>query len=105
MGGMKAESHFGQGGHCEIHSYAAFVNCLDDGTKRLLPNGPAPAPSPGPTPPSPSPSPADPRRLVKIALTPVVEAPRKFTVLARLVWRPTRAIVRPRVRRIHLTSS
>lgn len=44
--GMKAESHFGSGGHCQIHSYAAIVNCLDDGTKRLLPNGPAPAPSP-----------------------------------------------------------
>merc|ERR1712039_493298 len=58
--GMKAESHFGTGGHCEIHSYAAIVNCLDDETKRLLPSGPAPAPSPGPTPPSPSPSPAEP---------------------------------------------
>jgi len=58
--GMKAESHFGSGGHCEIHSYAAIVNCLDDGTKRLLSNGPAPAPSPGPSPPSPGPSPSDP---------------------------------------------
>merc|ERR1712232_1333946 len=57
--GMKAESHFGSGGHCEIHSYAAIVNCLDDGTKRLLSDGPAPAPSPTPSP-SPGPSPSGP---------------------------------------------
>merc|ERR1711920_767548 len=35
-----------------------IVTCLDDGTKRLTPDGPAPAPSPSPSPaPSPSPTP------------------------------------------------
>merc|ERR1711920_821311 len=59
--GMKAESHFGSGGHCNIHSYAEIVNCLDDGTKRLLPNGPVPVtPSPAPGPPPP-PSPGPPK--------------------------------------------
>ena len=29
--GNKAETHFGQGGHCQIHSFAEIVDCLDDG--------------------------------------------------------------------------
>jgi hypothetical protein len=37
--GNKAETHYGAGGHCEIHSFADIVTCLDDGTGRLLPNG------------------------------------------------------------------
>jgi len=37
--GMKTESHYGSGGHCQIHSYSDIVTCLDDNTKRLLPNG------------------------------------------------------------------
>jgi hypothetical protein len=61
--GNKAETHFGQGGHCQIHSFAAIVDCLDDGTHRLVPAElptpapPAPSPAPGPGPaPSPGPS-------------------------------------------------
>lgn len=58
--GMKAETHFESGGHCQIHSFEEIVNCLDDGTKRLLPGG-SPGPSPGPPPgPSPGPSPGPP---------------------------------------------
>merc|ERR1712072_1279387 len=56
--GMKAETHFADGGHCEIHSYEDIVTCLDDGTKRLVAGGsptpPSPTP-PSPTPPSPTP--------------------------------------------------
>merc|ERR1711870_155918 len=56
--GMKVETHFGSGGHCQIHSFEDIVNCLDDGSKRLLAGGPIPTPSPGPSPgPSPSPEP------------------------------------------------
>ena len=33
--GNRAETHFGGGGHCEIHSYYAIAKCLDDGTGRL----------------------------------------------------------------------
>merc|ERR1712190_385581 len=59
--GMNTETHFGDGGHCEIHSYQEIVTCLDDGTNRLTPNGPAPAPAPTPSPPpSPTPSPSEP---------------------------------------------
>jgi len=29
---------------CKIYSYAAIITCLDNGTKRLLPNGPIPTP-------------------------------------------------------------
>lgn len=65
--GMRAETHFESGGHCEIHSFAEIVNCLDDQTKRLLPNGPAPAPSPSPTP-APSPS-SDPPKACQDCLT------------------------------------
>merc|ERR1712206_37261 len=53
--GNRAETHFGSGGHCMIHSHADIVNCMDDGTGRLLSSGPVPSPSPTPTP-SPSPS-------------------------------------------------
>jgi hypothetical protein len=59
--GNRVETHFGSGGHCEIHSHADIVNCMDDSTGRLLPNGPVtptPSPSPGPLPPHPSPSPS-----------------------------------------------
>lgn len=62
--GNKEEDHFGSGGHCQIHSFADIVNCLDDGTKRLLSDGPSPAPTPPsptpptPTPPSPTPTPS-----------------------------------------------
>merc|ERR1711998_809354 len=63
--GNRVETHFGSGGHCEIHSHADIVNCMDDGTGRLLPNGPVtpspeptPGPTPGPLPPHPSPSPS-----------------------------------------------
>ena len=33
--GNRAETHFGQGGHCQIHSFYAIAKCLDDGTGRL----------------------------------------------------------------------
>mmetsp|Transcript_22562 Transcript_22562/g.49904 ORF Transcript_22562/g.49904 Transcript_22562/m.49904 type:complete len:318 (+) Transcript_22562:54-1007(+) len=33
--GNRAETHFLHGGHCEIHSFADIVTCLDDGTGRL----------------------------------------------------------------------
>jgi len=33
--GNKAETHFLDGGHCQIHSYDDIVDCLDDGTGRL----------------------------------------------------------------------
>jgi len=46
VAGNKEENHFGSGGHCQIHSFADIVNCLDDGTKRLLSNGPSPTPIP-----------------------------------------------------------
>mmetsp|Transcript_42686 Transcript_42686/g.123488 ORF Transcript_42686/g.123488 Transcript_42686/m.123488 type:complete len:375 (+) Transcript_42686:3-1127(+) len=58
--GMKTESHYASGGHCQNIPYETIVNCLDDGTKRLVPSGvsPSPGPSPGPHPgPSPAPSP------------------------------------------------
>merc|ERR1711920_746586 len=45
--GMKVQTHFESGGHCQIHSFEEIVNCLDDGTKRLLPGG-SPSPSPSP---------------------------------------------------------
>jgi hypothetical protein len=56
--GNRVETHFGSGGHCEIHSHTDIVNCMDDGTGRLLPNGPiTPSPSPSPSP-SPTPTPS-----------------------------------------------
>merc|ERR1712190_383214 len=58
--GMNAETHFGSGGHCQIHSFEDIVNCLDDGSKRLLPGGPIPTPSPSPPSPGPSPGPPSP---------------------------------------------
>jgi hypothetical protein len=33
--GNVAETHFGPGGHCQIHSFYAIAKCLDDGTGRL----------------------------------------------------------------------
>lgn len=48
--GMRAETHFASGGHCMIHSFTDIVNCMDDGTGRLLPNGPVPSPPPSPSP-------------------------------------------------------
>merc|ERR1712232_645803 len=58
--GMKAETHFESGGHCQIHSFEEIVNCLDDGSKRLLSGGPIPTPSPSPPSPGPSPGPPSP---------------------------------------------
>lgn len=34
--GNRVDANFGSGGHCQIHSYADIVGCLDDGTGRLL---------------------------------------------------------------------
>merc|ERR1712070_1194235 len=34
--GNKVETHYADGGHCEIHSFEDIVNCMDDGTNRLL---------------------------------------------------------------------
>merc|ERR1712118_259694 len=42
MGGNKEADTFLSGGHCQIHSYAAIVDCLDDGTGRLLNGSVAP---------------------------------------------------------------
>lgn len=53
--GGRVETHFAQGGHCAIQSYADIVTCLDDGTQRLLPHGLTPPPPPSPTPPMPQP--------------------------------------------------
>ena len=62
MLGNKVETFFGSGGHCQIHSFNQILNCLDDGTGRLLSDGPlpvAPTPAPAPAPgPSPGPGPA-----------------------------------------------
>jgi len=60
--GMKTETHFAEGGHCQIHSYEDIVTCLDDGTNRLVAGGSPPSPSPpSPFPPSPpSPTPPSP---------------------------------------------
>ena len=33
--GNKAETHFLDGGHCQIHSFDDIIDCLDDGTGRL----------------------------------------------------------------------
>jgi len=46
--GNKAETHFESGGHCQIHSFEEIVNCLDDSTGRLLPQGPLPVSAPSP---------------------------------------------------------
>merc|ERR1712146_509549 len=64
--GMKTETHFESGGHCQIHSFDVIADCLDDGTKRLFSGG-SPGPSPSPTPPSPPspPSPDQPRQACK----------------------------------------
>jgi len=57
--GNEVATTFLEGGHCQIHSYAAIVNCLDSSSGRLLPGGLLPdVPTPSPSPhPSPSPSP------------------------------------------------
>lgn len=34
--GNKCESSYGSGGHCQIHSFADIITCLDDGTGRLI---------------------------------------------------------------------
>merc|ERR1719498_1110233 len=71
--GMKTETHFADGGHCEIHSYEDIVTCLDDGTKRLItkdaPPGPTPAPTPAPAPTPPSPSPDQPSAACQTCFT------------------------------------
>jgi hypothetical protein len=36
-GNRVAETHFGSGGHCQIHSHEDIAKCLDDGTGRLIP--------------------------------------------------------------------
>eukprot|EP00591_Stephanopyxis_turris_P003524 CAMPEP_0195520600 /NCGR_PEP_ID=MMETSP0794_2-20130614/17241_1 /TAXON_ID=515487 /ORGANISM="Stephanopyxis turris, Strain CCMP 815" /LENGTH=356 /DNA_ID=CAMNT_0040649989 /DNA_START=66 /DNA_END=1136 /DNA_ORIENTATION=+ len=35
-GNRQAETHWGTGGHCDIHSYIDIATCLDDGTGRLI---------------------------------------------------------------------
>ena len=40
-GNRNAETHYGSGGHCQIHSFEAIVTCLDDGTGHLIPGGSA----------------------------------------------------------------
>jgi len=55
--GNKVETHYGSGGHCQFHSFAVMLNCLDDGTRRLLPNGNIPTQPPTPSSPTPSPPP------------------------------------------------
>jgi len=55
--GNRCESSYGIGGHCVFHSFAAILNCLDDGTRRLLPNGTLPTLPPTPSSPTPSPPP------------------------------------------------
>ena len=34
--GNKVVGNFGKGGHCNIHSFEDIVQCLDDGTNRLI---------------------------------------------------------------------
>eukprot|EP00928_Gymnodinium_smaydae_P044050 TRINITY_DN29408_c0_g4_i1.p1 TRINITY_DN29408_c0_g4~~TRINITY_DN29408_c0_g4_i1.p1 ORF type:complete len:367 (-),score=51.77 TRINITY_DN29408_c0_g4_i1:416-1450(-) len=34
--GNKVEEHYGAGGHCHVNSYEEILECLDDGTGRLL---------------------------------------------------------------------
>lgn len=34
--GNKVVGTFGTGGHCKIHSFEAIVQCLDDGSNRLI---------------------------------------------------------------------
>merc|ERR1711920_1119309 len=34
--GNRVETHWGTGGHCQIHSFEDIVSCLDDGTGRLF---------------------------------------------------------------------
>lgn len=67
LAGNPCESHYGEGHHCVFHSYAVILNCMDDGTRRLLPKGniptqpptpAAPTPAPAPTPSHPTPAPA-----------------------------------------------
>lgn len=45
--GNKVEATYLSGGHCQFHSFATILDCLDDGTGRLLANGPI---NPDPTP-------------------------------------------------------
>jgi hypothetical protein len=54
----------GEGHHCQLttYSYTDLVNCVDDGTGRLLSNALPPSPTPAPTPtptPTPGPTPSD----------------------------------------------
>lgn len=53
--GMRAETHFGTGGHCAVHSVYNIAKCMDDGTGRLFTKNSAPSPSPSPGPPPPHP--------------------------------------------------
>ena len=48
----RVETHYSDGGHCQISSFWDIVHCLDDGTSRLIDSQAPPTPGP-PSPPSP----------------------------------------------------